>query len=132
MFRLTAARFEESDYKLIEGNKLVMDTETDNVSNPGAQIDLDAIVAEQGAFRKLVYGCRASGSALPFPDAFFNCYVSNLVLQLIDNQTEMISEAYRVLKPGSAACFTVWGRRENSVTFTATSVAKERLAAARG
>ena len=109
-----------------------MDTETNHVSNAGAQIDLDAVVAEQGTFRKLVYGCRASGSALPFPDAWFSCYVSNLVLQLIDNQTNMISEAYRVLKPGSAACFTVWGRRENSVSFTATGIAKERLAAANG
>jgi len=84
MMQLTARRMAESDYKLIEGNKLVMDTETDYISN-GQQIDLDAIVAEQGTFRKLVYGCRASGSALPFPDAWFSCYVSNLVLQLIDS-----------------------------------------------
>ena len=79
MMRMTARRFDESDYKLIDGNKVVVDSETDFVSN-GERIDLDAIVADQGQFRKLVYGCRASGSALPFPDAWFDCYVSNLVL----------------------------------------------------
>ena len=79
MMRMTTRRFDESDYKLINGNKVLIDAETDFVSN-GERIDLDAIVAGQGQFRKLVYGCRASGSALPFPDAWFDCYVSNLVL----------------------------------------------------
>lgn len=79
MVQMTARRFDESDYKLIEGNKVVIDSDTDFVTN-GERVDLDAIVAAQGQFRKLVYGCRASGSALPFPDAWFDCYVSNLVL----------------------------------------------------
>ena len=110
MVQMSKERFDESDYKLIEGNKVVMDTETDWTSN-GQIIDLDGIVAGQGAFRKLVYGCRASGSQLPFPDSWFSCYVSNLVLQLIDSPQNQITEAYRVMKPGSIACFTVWGRR---------------------
>ena len=84
MMQMTARRFDESDYKLIQGNKVVIDSETDYTSN-GERVDLDAIVAGQGQFRKLVYGCRASGSALPFPDQWFDCYVSNLVLQLIDS-----------------------------------------------
>ena len=103
-----------------------MDTENDFTSN-GQKVDLDEIVAAEGTFRKLVYGCRASGSALPFPDAWFSCYVSNLVLQLIDSPTNQIQEAYRVLKPGSAACFTVWGRPENSLMFTAANEGKRLL-----
>ena len=79
MMQMTKSRFEESDFKLIQGNKVVVDTETDYTSN-GERIDLDSVVAAQGQFRKLVYGCRASGSALPFPDQWFDCYVSNLVL----------------------------------------------------
>lgn len=47
MVQMTAQRFNESDYKLIEGNKVVIDAETDFVNN-GQQVDLDAIVAEQG------------------------------------------------------------------------------------
>ena len=63
----------------IPSNKLIFDSETDYTAG-GQSIDLDAMVAEQGEFRKLVYGCRASGTALPFPDAWFSCYVSNLVV----------------------------------------------------
>ena len=74
-----------------------------------------------------MYGCRASGSALPFPDQWFTSYVSNLVLQLIDDSHAMIREAYRVLKPGSIAAFTVWGRRENSLLFTTRGTAEKRL-----
>ena len=81
----------------------------------------------QGEFRKLVIGCRASGSALPFPDAWFTCYVSNLVLNIVDNSVNMIREAYRVLKPGSIAAFTVLGRRENCLFFTMKDFAEKRL-----
>jgi len=48
---------------------------------------------------------------------------------LIDSAENQIREAFRVLKPGSAACFTVWGRRENSLMFTTTDEAKKRMAA---
>ena len=44
----------------------------------------------------------------------------------------MVREAFRVLKPGSAACFTVWGRRENSLMFTCVDEAKKRMEAAGG
>ena len=69
---------------------MIIDSETDYVSsNSRSQrdniIDLDALVEAQGHFKKLVYGCKASGSALPFPDNWFDCYVSNLVLMLIDD-----------------------------------------------
>ena len=84
-------------------------------------------MAEQGDFRKLVYGCQASGSALPFPDCWFDSYVSNLVLQLIDSPENQIREAFRVLKSGSIAAFTVWGRRENSLIFTAPEITEQRI-----
>lgn len=84
-------------------------------------------MAEQGDFRKLVYGCQASGTALPFPDCWFDSYVSNLVLQLIDSPENQIREAFRVLKPGSIAAFTVWGRRENSLIFTASEITEQRM-----
>ena len=105
---------------------MMIDHETDYVSN-GERINLDQVVAEQGEFRKLVFGCRASGSALPFPDQWFTSYVSNLVLQLIDDPHAMIREAYRVLKPGSIAAFTVWGRRDHSLLFTTRQMAEKRL-----
>ena len=41
-------------------------------------------------------------------------------------------EAFRVLKPNSIAAFTVWGRRENCLIFTALEAGKRRLAAKMG
>lgn len=38
-----------------------------------------------------------------------------------------IREAFRVLKPNSRACFTVWGRREMSVNFTVRMIARKNL-----
>ena len=79
---------------------------------------MNTLVSSKGNFKKAVFGFRASGSALPYPDKWFNAYVSNLCLMLIDDPCKQINEAYRVLKPGSKACFTVWGRRENTLLFT--------------
>ena len=85
------------------------------------------MVKSKGDFRKLVLGYRASGTDLPYPDSWFTGYVSNLCLMLISDPTKMINEAYRVLKPGSQASFTVWGRRENSINFTLQALAKKSL-----
>lgn len=77
-------------------------------------------------------GFQGSGTYLPFPDEWFTSYVSNLCLMLVDDQTSMIREAFRVLKPGSIAAFTVWGRREYSLTFEAPNIARKRLREAKG
>ena len=50
-------------------------------------------------------------------------------MMLIDDPKKQITEAYRVLKPGSKACFTVWGRRENTIVFTIVEQAKKNLIA---
>lgn len=79
MMRMAKQRLEQSDYPLIEGNKLVFDVDTDYSCGEKA-VNLDKLVASQGKFRKLVAGYRASGTALPFPDSWFTAYASNLVL----------------------------------------------------
>jgi ubiquinone/menaquinone biosynthesis C-methylase UbiE len=55
---------EACDFAKVPGNKVVMDIETDYLSFADEQsttlknhCDLDAIVAAQGDFRKLVFGC---------------------------------------------------------------------------
>ncbi len=88
MVLLTQTRLqEESDFCLVAGNVADFDTETDYASNTET-VNLDQIVASKGDYRKMVYGCRASGTRLPFPDAWFDSYVSNLVLQLIDSPVD--------------------------------------------
>ena len=43
MVQMAKEKFDESDFKLIKGNKVVMDAETDYTTN-GKIIDLNAIV----------------------------------------------------------------------------------------
>lgn len=59
-------------------NKFLVE-ETD-FTQPGSRIDLDGVVASQEDYKKFVFGCRASGTMLPFADAWFDGYASNLVL----------------------------------------------------
>jgi SAM-dependent methyltransferase len=59
-------------------------------------------VGERVAFRK------ASATALPFPDGFFDAVVSNLVFHEVKDakdKRELIREALRVLKPGGKFAF---------------------------
>ena len=73
-------RFEnESDFGEVKGNVVLIDSETDFTSGD-LIADVDSVIAEAGNFKKLVYGLRASGSKLPFRDAYFDAYVSNMVL----------------------------------------------------
>ena len=37
---------------------------------------------------------------------------------LVNSPANMITEAYRVTKPGSRSVFTIWAERENSLQFT--------------
>ena len=64
---------------------------------------------------------------LPFEDQSFGAYIANLSLMIVPNKQKQISEAYRVLKPGSAACFAIWGREENCQQFTTIIKALKNL-----
>lgn len=45
-------------------------------------------------------------------------YLSNLCLHLVENPQNMINEAYRVLKKGGNASFSVFGDKQNSLYFS--------------
>ena len=125
MIHLLKANFDNqtNDFSQIPGNKSLIDTETNYCELNADQtlankVDLQSIISSQGDFRKLVYGCIANNEILPFGDNLFDSYLANLSLNLVDNRVNMLREAYRVLAPGGAACFTVWGPREKCSFFT--------------
>jgi len=77
-----------------------------------------------------VIGCQANNESLPFPDSSFDAYISNLSVMIVSNHRNQLREAYRVMQPGASACFSVWGRKENSLFFTLVEdVIKEYLSA---
>mmetsp|Transcript_7844 Transcript_7844/g.7328 ORF Transcript_7844/g.7328 Transcript_7844/m.7328 type:complete len:185 (-) Transcript_7844:36-590(-) len=61
---------------------------------------------------KFVYACRANIESLPFDEGSFDSYLSSHVIALIDNPANGVKEAFRVLKSGGKAGFSVWGRTE--------------------
>jgi len=55
---------------------------------------------------------------LTFPDGSFDrCYAA-YCLHLVSDPDKMLREVHRVLKPGSIAAFSVWGRKENCPQMT--------------
>lgn len=48
---------------------------------------------------------------------YFDCYLANLVILAVPDPVQMCKEAFRVIKKGSKAIFSVWGRLENSPVF---------------
>ena len=108
-------RYTQSDFTKLEGNKVIIDAQTDyaDVANED-RVDLERVINENGPYNKLVYGCVADNMRLPFADSTFEAYISNLSLMTVQHRERQISEAFRVLKPGSRACFAIWGREENS------------------
>ena len=89
----------------------MIDTEVD-YANPEVtrRVDLQTLMEDNAPYSKLAFGCIADNLRLPFEDATFEAYVSNLSLMIVQHRDRMISEAFRVLKQGSKACFAIWGR----------------------
>ena len=47
----------------------------------------------------------STGESLPFPDASFDCVLTTLVLCMVDDHEQVLSEARRVLRPGGEFFF---------------------------
>lgn len=52
------------------------------------------------------------------PDGLTDIYLASLSLHIVTHPENMISEAFRVLKPGGKAIMSVWGQKEGSTQFT--------------
>ena len=77
------------------------------------ELDIDHVAVERGKAQ-----CQSSnvkwvcgdGANLPFPDGSFDCVICNHVYEHMDNQTGLVSEIYRVLKP-NGFCYWSAGSR---------------------
>jgi ubiquinone/menaquinone biosynthesis C-methylase UbiE len=69
----------------------------------------------------------ADATSLPFPDASFDRYVSNMTVHYAPDADAFLREAVRVLSPGGLAGFTVWGHEDRSPAFTLLPSIKKKL-----
>ena len=53
---------------------------------------------------------RGNAESLPFKPSTFDAYVANGLLESVDNPDWVINEAFRTLKPGGKAAFSLYGR----------------------
>jgi len=51
---------------------------------------------------------------LQYADNTFDYYISSLCLMIVAHPEKMLSEAYRVLKPGGKAAISIWGPKDMS------------------
>lgn len=84
-----------------------------------SMLDIDVLVSDMGEdITRKVFQLSVNNEKLPYPDSYFDRYISNLSMMIVDNHHNQLSESYRVLQPGGIAGFCVWGRPENSSFFT--------------
>jgi len=70
--------------------------------------------------------------ALAFPDSTFDVYISNGLLEIVKKPDWVVNEAYRVLKPGGAASFSIYGRMGICNTLRIYKSIRNRLGIKRG
>lgn len=73
---------------------------------------------------KRVFSLRADNQYLPYPDNFFDLYISNMILSFTPEPKKMISEAYRTLQEGGvcAIATTIKFEEMNPIKFIIQAV----------
>lgn len=107
----------------MEGCKFTCDLQNDYVADE----NLVANLPQPKENERQVFGCMADNMRLPFASESFDCYISNMSMMIVPDYKKQIRECFRVLKKGSFACFTVWGRPENTIQMTVIKKAHEAL-----
>jgi SAM-dependent methyltransferase len=94
---------------------------TGHVTALDLSADLLAIAAQRARDRGLTNFAiqQADAQQLPFPDQQFDLATSRFGVMFFPDTGRALRELHRVLKPGSRACFAVWGPKEQPY-FAAT------------
>lgn len=108
-----AFELEETETSISKNDKYGI-SEVDSTES----FDIEKLVEDMGEVQKKVFILRLNNEALPYPDNYFDVYISNLSLMIVSNHHNQLAEAYRVIREGGRAAFSVWGRKENSEFFT--------------
>jgi ubiquinone/menaquinone biosynthesis C-methylase UbiE len=85
------------------------------ISSPNLKVTLLDISDENVSKAKAKYGDKAeikrgNAESLPFKPNSFDAYIANGLLESVDNPDWVINEAFRTLRPGGKAAFSLYGR----------------------
>jgi ubiquinone/menaquinone biosynthesis C-methylase UbiE len=101
--------------KMLEASKLNL--ETVNIKNYFMKSETD--VYENVNKHTRVFLSEQDNEDLSlFREKYFDLILSNNSLHLVADPAKMLRECGRVLSDGGVACFSIWGRPENSFAFT--------------
>jgi len=75
--------------------------------------DMIAIAKQKLAGKEILWQ-QADATALPFPDASFDCVITQFGVMFYPDKVKGMAEALRVLKPGGTYLFSVWGKIEDN------------------
>lgn len=97
---------------------------------PGARhtiTDLSPVMVEMAQARNPgLEVVEADSEALPFADASFDRYLANMNLMIVADPDRALAEAFRVLRPGGLAAWSVWGRPNHSPLMTLPQRAEDK------
>mmetsp|Transcript_4579 Transcript_4579/g.4443 ORF Transcript_4579/g.4443 Transcript_4579/m.4443 type:complete len:284 (+) Transcript_4579:10-861(+) len=92
----------------------------------------DVFVEKARAANPGVEVYQQDAESLSFHDATFDVYISNGLLEIVKKPDWVVSEAYRVLKPGGVASFSIYGRMGICNTLRIYKSIRNKLGIKRG
>jgi len=91
------------------------------------EIESDIKAIRENKKGKLIKFFESDAESLNIANEQFELYLCNLCVFLSSNPQSFFNEAYRILKPGGQAVFSVWGKKEGFRYFMAINETLAKL-----